>query len=612
MSLQSWVLAVLALAVVAGALRQWLVHRADPSAPRAWRLVALLLAQPLLAGALYLVLFPPVRPLDPATLVVLTRGASAADAARAEGSVLALPEAEQPGAAARVPDLATALRRHPGAARVQVLGAGLEARDRDAARMLAIDFDPPALADGFIELALPHRVGRGEEFAIGGRVEGAADGSVELHDPAGRRVDAAPLDGQGRFLVHGVAMEAGAAHFGLRLLDAEGAAVAQVDAPLWIEPVVPPQVLLLSGAPGPETRALRRWLVDAGATVQARIALGGGLQLGSAPLDAAALAGADLVIVDARSWSGLGEAGRARVLAAVGDGLGLLLRADTPLPAAALRGVAAEDFAIAGGAGTAPWTLPPARVDDEQALRGRMGSGSRDAPFDLEQAQAAPPALARRGWQVRGDAAVAFAPDGQSPPGWWRGHGRGRIGLWTLLDTYLLPLHGRDDLHGRLWSDAVATLARPRAAAVPAMEAHARVGERMTVCDWPAGATVQAPDGSVLEPIVDPASGPRRCAGIWPRVAGWHQLRLEQGERGFHVAAADADPVLRLAELRQATLELAAAPATAAPHGRPPRHGEPGPAWPWCLLWLLVAGATWWLERSRLGLAAEPASAPPA
>jgi len=44
MSLQSWVLAVLALAVVAGALRQWLVHRADPSAPRAWRLVALLLA----------------------------------------------------------------------------------------------------------------------------------------------------------------------------------------------------------------------------------------------------------------------------------------------------------------------------------------------------------------------------------------------------------------------------------------------------------------------------------------------------------------------------------------------------------------------------------------
>src|SRR5690606_21921946 len=220
-----------------------LVHRADPSAPRAWRLVALLLAQPLLAGALYLVLVPPVRPLGPATRVVLRRGASAAEAARAEGSVLALPEAEQPGAAARVPDLATALRRHPGAARVQVLGAGLEARDRDAARMLAIDFDPPALADGFIEIAHPHRVGRGEEFAIGGRVEGAAAGSVELHDPAGRRVDAAPLDGQGRFLVHGVAMEAGAAHFGLRLLDAEGAAVAQVDAPLWIEPVVPPQVL---------------------------------------------------------------------------------------------------------------------------------------------------------------------------------------------------------------------------------------------------------------------------------------------------------------------------------------------------------------------------------
>ena len=71
---------------------------------------------------------------------------------------------------------------------------------------MAIDFEPPALRDGFVELTLPDRIGRGATFAIGGRVQGVADGGVELHDPAGRRVDAAPLDGQGRFLVQGVAM----------------------------------------------------------------------------------------------------------------------------------------------------------------------------------------------------------------------------------------------------------------------------------------------------------------------------------------------------------------------------------------------------------------------
>src|SRR5690606_820868 len=128
MNLQQSVLLVLALAVVAGAVRLWRAHRLDPRVPRAWRLFALLAAQPLLAGALYLTLFPPQRAVDPAALVLLTEGARAADAARAEGIVLALPEAGDAGAIPRVPDLATALRRHPGTHRVQVLGAGLAAR----------------------------------------------------------------------------------------------------------------------------------------------------------------------------------------------------------------------------------------------------------------------------------------------------------------------------------------------------------------------------------------------------------------------------------------------------------------------------------------------------
>src|SRR5690606_17190782 len=410
MNLQQWVSLVLALAVVAGVVRMWRAHRVDPRGPRRWRLLAMLFLQPLLAGALYLTLFPPQRAVDPATLVLLTEGGRAADAAAADGIVLALPEAGEVGDVPRVPDLATALRRHPGTTRVQVFGAGLTARDRESAHAVAIAFEPPPLAPGIVRLALPARVQRGAMFTIGGAVEGVAEGSIELRDPAGRRVDAVLPGDDGRFLVRGVAMEAGAARFELRLVDAEGATLSQVAAPLWIEVAAPPRVLLLAGAPGPETRAFRRWLVDAGAQVQARIALGGGLQLGAAPLDETALAEADLVIADGRAWSGLGEGGRARVLAAVGEGLGLLLRADTALPAASLRGVGGPGFAIDGGVGSAPWSLPPARLDDEPALRARLGSGSQDAPFDLEQAQMPPPALVRRGWRVQGMRAVAFAP----------------------------------------------------------------------------------------------------------------------------------------------------------------------------------------------------------
>ncbi len=600
----SLVALLLALAVAVAALRLWRAHRADPRRPRAWRLALLLVLQPLLAGALYLALFPPQRPLDPATLVVLTEGATSADAAGVEGRLVALPEASI-AADARVPDLATALRQHPGTTRIRVLGAGLVARDREAARTVLVAFEPPPLPAGLVRLSLPAGVHRGAGFAIAGQVAGVDGGSVALHDPAGRRVDAAGLGEDGRFTVHGVALAAGAARFELRVLDAEGAAVGQVAAPLWIEASAPPRVLLLAGAPGPETRALRRWLVDAGAKVQARIALGGGLQLGAAPLDEAALAGADLVIADARAWAGLGEAGRARVLAAVREGLGLLLRVDTPLPETTLRGLRRPGFAIAGGRGSAPWSLPPARVDDEQALRARMGSGSEDAPFDLEQAQAPPPRLSRRGWRVDGAEAIAFAPGGDVPAGWWRGEGRGRIGLWTLLDSYVLPLHGRADLFDDLWGPALATLARARPDVLPVIDADARVGERLRLCGWPEGAVVEAPDGAVMRPVVDPASGARDCAGFWPRLAGWHRLRLGDAGRGFHVAAADADEGLRLGALREATLALTAiAPATDDERTAAAVPRAPGPAWPWFLAWLALAALAWWLERSRLGLGA--------
>src|SRR5690606_36067158 len=150
--------------------------------------------------------------------------------------------------------------------------------------------------------------------------------------------------------------------------------------------------------------------------------------------------------------------------------------------------------------------------------------------------------------------------------------------------------------------EAVATLARAGGEPLPAFAAAPRAGQRSQACGWPEGAVVEAPDGRLIAPVADPASGDRRCAGFWPRVEGWHRLRHGERERWFHVAAADADPTLRLAELREATLALAAAAPDAAARARAvAAPGVPGPAWPWFVLWLAVAGAAWGLERSRRG-----------
>ena len=201
------VAALLALGVLLAWLGLWVAQRGVTGA-RGTRLLALCLLQPLLAASLYLVLFPPARMVEAGALAVLTEGATAADGARAQGLVLALPEAGEVAGVPRVPDLASALRAHPGVARVQVLGAGLVARDRDAAATVALDFDPPPLPPGIAALSVPARSVRGADVVVAGQVVGTEAGSVELRDPAGRRVDAVAPDAEGRFALRAVAMAA--------------------------------------------------------------------------------------------------------------------------------------------------------------------------------------------------------------------------------------------------------------------------------------------------------------------------------------------------------------------------------------------------------------------
>lgn len=608
MTLPMLVAGLLALAVMLAWIRLPLAHRRDPRAPRHWRLLVLLALQPLLAFTLYRALFPPVQPLAADVLTVLTAGASERDlpAPGERGRLLALPEAGAFAGAERVPDLATALRRWP-ASRLQVVGHGLEPRDRGAVQGYPLDFNAPELSPGIVRVAVAGRPAVGDVVRIGGQVTAVDGGRVELLDPAGRRVDAVALEASGRFLLEAPAFAAGAAEFTLRVVDGDGRRVDEAGVPVWIAPAVPPRVLLLAGAPNPETRALRRWLEDAGAQVQARVSLGAGVQLGAVALDEASLAAADLLLVDARAWTDLGEGGRMRVLSAVRQGLGLMVRADTPLPASALRPLRGSGFLIEGGTGVGTWQLPGPRLSDEDALRARRGAVRDAAQSTPEVADAAMRTLGRRDWRVSGDDAAVLGEGSGQPAGWWRAEGQGRLGLWTVVDSFRLPLAGHADLFDALWSGAVARLARARAQALPGVPEDARVGQRLVLCGLPDNALVQAPDARELQVLVDPCSGVQRCGAVWPEQAGWHHLRIGEDERAFHVLAADAAPLRRQAELREATLQLAGA-AQDARHRAQAGTGARGPAWPWWLGWLLLAGLCWWFERARLGLAARSAN----
>lgn len=600
-----WLPALLAAGVLlAWARLAWWQARA-PAGERASRvrLLALFVLQPACAALLYFTLVPPRQATTAeATLVVMTARASGLPlpGPLAGARRIALPEADTVADAERMPDLATALRAHPGVRNLHVVGAGLEARDLDAVDGRAVAFTPAPLPRGVVRLAPLAETAPGTAFAVAGRVEGVPQAKVELHDPAGQRIDFAAIDAQGGFVLHGLARLPGPARFALQVLDAEQRRVETLAVPVWTQAPAPPRTWVLAGAPNAELKYLRRWATDAGLPLHLQVGVGGGLQLGDPPLPLSpdTLRRFDLLVLDARSAAALGAGQRAAVRAAVRDGLGLLLRADGPVSPELARA-----FGLPAQAGNdeLPLLLPRPAPDDA-AWRARRGNGSTEAPVDAEAVAAGLPVLAQRRLRAVAPDALPLLRDAEGRPvAYWRAEGRGRVAVWAPQDSYVLALAGHGDLHGALWAGAFASLARAAGEDTPppVVPDDARVELRTRLCGLPDAAHVLPPEGGRRIALhIDPATGPARCAAFWPTNPGWHYLDTGAARWPFHVRDADEAPGLRAAELRERTLALTGAdpatvPATAS------GEGERGPSWPWFLGWLAAAALSWWLERHR-------------
>jgi hypothetical protein len=574
--LLAWLLGIAALL---GCLRVAWALRGLPAAarPRRWRTSLLLLGQLLAATLLFLLLRTP----DPGdavhTLHVLTAHAPAKvlPVAASGERWLRLPEAPPRPGIASVPDLASALRRHPGVRHLHVIGDGLETRDREAASGRSITFDAAPRATGISDWWAPRFVHAGDLIHVQGRTHGADGLQAELLDPAGLRVDQQALEGHGLFWLQARARSPGLADYQLRLRRADGSLVDSTRAPVQVLPATATRLMLRAGGPDPDLKFLRRWAVDNGASLRAAIDLGGGMQAGdTVALDARTLADIDVLILDDRSWNGLGGTQRATVLAAVGNGMGLLLRASAPLA-------------------------------DADALGLQVRAAQRPPTFKLpsiETMSGALPALGRPPLRIDNPTGHAVLRDAHGEPVVaWRTHGRGRIAAWLPTDSFRLVLGGHADIHARLWADAINAVMRPRAPAPKDLPLQVYTGERTLFCGLDETARVIAP-GTVeaTRLAIDPRSGPRSCAAFWPQRAGWHRLLDNGTETAFLVRAGDADQVLRAARTQQATRALAGRATTSV---ETHAQAQALPRWSLFLLWLVVTAGLWWFERSRHGRA---------
>lgn len=531
------------------------------------------------AALLAWLLLAPAR--DARTLVVLTAGAATGTP---EGLVVRLPEAPEAPEAESVPDLATARRRHPDATRLRVVGHGLTPRDLDAAcemgteviktalitpvpiscgRAVRLEFDPSPAPTGIVELDAPTNARAGGLWRIAGRANAPRDARVELRDPGGALAASVALDEHGRFALAAPLAAPGAALFELRLLGAGAAPLETLPLPVEARAGDALRVLLLAGAPGPETKYLKRWLVDAGAELAASTALTLGIEHreGRPELDAAALAGLDLAILDERAWSALDRADRDALARAVRGGLGLLLRVGGPIPDAAR----AEWNALG-------WTLDAADVSVQAPVERTLGELPAGVALARQPLRGAGP-----GW-----ATLARADDA-APLGAWSAHGAGRVGAWWLDDSYRMVLAGHPERHGDLWSGIARTLARARGRSTPVIPGLVVEGERATLCGLEQ--EVRADDQAL-------AVGPDGCAAFWPRHAGWHTLVQPDRGTAIYARAKDEARALRSEAARRATSALAGGAPTANPaSGQPQRPLL-------FLAWLAAVALLWWRERT--------------
>lgn len=593
------------LTVAAAWLRLILWRRAAPREARGalWRFGLLLALQPVCAALLFFGLFPPGVKTPSGELVIATAGAPLGVVATTGGRLILMPEAAPVAGAETAPDLATALRRHPEVRSLKVVGQGLTARDRDAVQGLGLAFDPAAPPKGLIGLSGPSRVAPGADFRVGGQVAGLADAAVDLIDPAGRVTDTAKLNPDGRFVVSGTARAAGAATFVVRVR-AGGRTAEQADLPVLVEQDAAPRVLILAGAPGPEVKYLRRWATDAGFAVTTQTSAGGGVALADPPvaLTTESLRRFDIAVIDDRSWDGLGG-GRGAVLAAVRDGMGLVLRSGGALDETGRGQWRALDFGVAGGLEMTPVALPPEpdAAAEVAMARTRRGIPAADAPADLD-GDAFLPEISRLALTLGGEGTVASVRDaGGAVLSAWRASGRGRIAVFTGIDSFGLSLTGRSDLYGDWWGRIFSSVARPAAGAEPAFQGPAWVADRVSLCGLAGEPRVERPTGAVTQLQVDAAAG--TCAGFWPSEAGWHLLRTRAPDQAeqvwpFFVYPQDGLAAVRATRDRDATLMLRKEAQAAGPT---PGPDAPGRSWPWLAAWLVFSAGLWWLERSQIG-----------
>ncbi len=502
--------------------------------------------------------------------------------------------------------------RHPTARQLQLTGHGLSADDwATLPEYLTIQWSPPTL-QGLTDLHWPSHIAVGEPLRVSGRLRWDGNSSplsLSLVDLSGRSVDTQTvLPGEG-FYLEALPPVLGPVEYTLE--------VAMADARLASEPVSsfvrttePPRLMIWQSAPSFDTQQLTRWAADSGAQLLVRTQISRDRYLSQRInvdsqiepiLVPSLLATIDMIVLDGRQWVALESAERATLMAAVEEGLGLLVLIDSTLAQAMAEVPASRRvFGVVLGAQASADERLPFRYGGQHRQRQPIG------PTPLPVAAGSMTLIDAQPFTVDEQGAVLEA---------WRPQGLGRIALSRLRDRYRWATSGADSAFSSYWSNVLATIARP--SATPHLQplttpTALRPFKRLQICaDNPqqeALSVTLAPLGSSSPtvPLMAPVSGgSTACGFVWTADTGWHWLTLKDAEGStverlsVRVLADDEHQTDRFARRQRATSSFMkhALSASAERIDEPP-FVPINPWWTWGAL--LLGLAPLWLERRLL------------
>jgi hypothetical protein len=331
-------------------------------------------------------------------------------------------------------------------------------------------------------------------------------------------------------------------------------------------------VAILAARPDFELPALARRLEAQGAAVVLRTRLTAGdvrtVRYGQAdegdPLTSEALAALDLLVLGDGMEALLTAAARTRMLAAVGDGLGVIRMVGGTGPRSALF----------------PFDAAPMPGGEQLAL------ASLDGTRLPGTVPAAPVRLAGGEVLATDEAGVSLASAVRV--------GRGRIVASRLLAPSRWSLAGMPESEARWWARvAGAAVRQPDGQWMVSDSALVRVDEpvRLAWLGDTAGITTLI-EGDVTDTV--PWATSDSLGGevvLWPRAVGW--LTVRRAEDTLHVMVGDPTDheVIASAARRRSAEAAVAAPMGAGPPADPlPREI---PRWPLGLAWLGAAAVVW-------------------